>query len=69
MDQRVSIRAISAPTLVVVGANDPATTPADGMLIHEAIAGSRLVTLPAGHISAVETPDAFNREVVAFLSG
>ncbi len=69
MDQRESIRSIATPTLVIVGANDPATTPADGQLIHEAIAGSRMVTLPAGHISAVETPDPFSREVMAFLSG
>jgi len=68
MDQRDAIRSIDTPTLVLVGANDPATTPADGELIHRAVTGSRLVTLPAGHISAVETPDAFGAEVVAFLS-
>lgn len=67
MDQRTSIRSIATPTLVIVGANDPATTPADGQFIHEAITGSRLVTLPAGHISAVETPDLFSNEVLAFL--
>ena len=69
MDQRRNIQSVNTPTLVIVGANDPATTPADGRLIHEAIAGSRMVMLPAGHISAVETPDAFSREVMAFLSG
>lgn len=69
MDQRESIRSVTIPTLVIVGANDPATTPADGQLIHESIAGSHLATLPVGHISAVETPDAFSREVMAFLSG
>ena len=67
MDQREAIKAVDAPVLVIVGANDPATTPADGGLIHQSIEGSRLVTLPAGHISAVETPEAFGREVVAFL--
>ncbi len=68
MDQREAIRSVDIPTLVIVGANDPATTPADGQVIHGSIAGSRLITLPAGHISAVETPEAFGREVVAFLS-
>jgi len=68
MDQREAIRSVTTPVLVIVGANDPATTPADGQLIHDSIAGSRLVTLPAGHISAVETADGFNREVAAFLS-
>lgn len=68
MDQREAIRAVTVPTLVIVGVNDPATTPADGRLIHEAIAGSALVTLPTGHISAVEQPEAFTREVAAFLA-
>lgn len=68
MDQRDAIKTVDAPVLVIVGDNDPATTPADGRLIHRSIAGSRLVALPAGHISAVETPDAFGREVLAFLS-
>lgn len=68
MDQRESIRSVTNPTLVIVGANDPATTPADGRLIHDAIQDSKMVTLQAGHISAVETPEAFSREVVAFLS-
>lgn len=68
MDQREAIRSVTTPVLIIVGANDPATTPADGRLIHDSIPGSRLVTLPAGHISAVETPDGFNREVAAFLT-
>lgn len=68
MDQREAIKAVDSPVLVIVGNNDPATTPADGRLIHESIVGSRMVALPAGHISAVETPDAFGREVLAFLS-
>ena len=68
MDQRESIRSVATPTLVIVGAHAPATTPADGRLLPAALKGAAMVTLPAGHISAVETPDAFNREVVAFLS-
>jgi len=68
MDQRQAIKSVTTPTLVLVGAHDPATTPADGRLIHDAIAGSAVVTLPTGHISAVEQPEAFTREVAAFLS-
>lgn len=68
MDQRESIRAISAPVLVVVGAKDPATTPADGALIHAAIAGSALTTLDAGHLSNIEQPGAFTRAVLDFLA-
>ncbi len=69
MDQRDSMRAITNPVLVVVGANDPATTPADGQAIYAAIAGSALVTLEAGHISAVEAPDRFSDVVGSFLVG
>jgi 3-oxoadipate enol-lactonase len=68
MDQRQSMQSIKTPALVVVGANDPATTPADGELIHRAIAGSKMVELPTGHISAVEQPAAFTRELAGFLS-
>jgi 3-oxoadipate enol-lactonase len=67
MDQRQSMRAIARPTLVIVGEHDVATTPADGQVIHEAITGSKLVSLPAGHLSAVEQPAAFTDAVAAFL--
>ena len=69
MDQRDSIRAITAPVLVVVGAKDPATTPGDGALIHAAIAGSALTTLDAAHLSNIEQPEAFTRTVLDFLTG
>ncbi len=68
MDQRQAIRSMTTPTLILVGANDLATTPADGRVIHDAIAESTMVTLPTGHISALEQPAAFTREVAAFLS-
>jgi 3-oxoadipate enol-lactonase len=67
MDQREAIRAITTPTLVLVGAKDPATTPADGALIHAAIAGSQLATLDAAHLSNIEQPEAFTRAVLDFL--
>lgn len=68
MDQREAIKHITTPTLVVIGAHDPATIPAAGLAIHASIAGSRTVTLDAGHISNVEQPDAFTREVGDFLA-
>lgn len=69
MDQRWAIRTATNPVLVVVGGHDPATTPAAGRLIHEAIAGSSLVTLEAAHISNVEAEADFNRTVGDFLRG
>jgi 3-oxoadipate enol-lactonase len=67
MDQRESIRAIRRPTLVVIGANDPATTPQAGRDIQAAIPGAGIAVLDAAHISNVEQPAAFTRVVEAFL--
>ncbi len=67
MDQRESIRAVQAPVLVIIGAHDPATTPAAGHLIAERIPGARSVTLDAAHLANLEQPEAFTRAVVEFL--
>ena len=67
MDQRESIRAIRAPVLVIIGAHDPATTPAAGRLIADAIPGAGSVTLDGAHLSNLEQPEAFTRSVVGFL--
>ncbi|MDB5512571.1 MAG: 3-oxoadipate enol-lactonase [Enterovirga sp.] len=67
MDQRATIRSIRTPTLIIIGANDPATTPADGQLIHAAIPTSRTLVLDAAHISNVEQPELFTRAVTDFL--
>ncbi|MGA0597993.1 3-oxoadipate enol-lactonase [Enterovirga sp. CN4-39] len=68
MDQRTAIAAIANPVLVVIGSKDPATKPADGELIHQAIAGSEVAYLDAAHISNVEQPEAFGKLVLEFLS-
>lgn len=60
MDQRDTIRGIAGkPVLVIIGAHDPATTPADG---------ARTLTLDAVHISNVERPGASTTAVEAFLA-
>ncbi len=69
MDQRETIRSVDSPVLVLIGAKDPATTPAAGQLIHEAIRGSQKAVLDAAHISNVEQPTAFTRTVLEFLAG
>jgi 3-oxoadipate enol-lactonase len=68
MDQRESIRAIRRPTLVVIGAYDPATTPEAGRAIHAAIPGAAIEVLEAAHISNVEQPQAFTQVVEEFLA-
>ena len=67
IDFRASNPTIKAPTLVIVGAQDPATPPAAGETIAKAIPGARLVALDAAHISNVEQPQAFSKAVLDFL--
>ncbi len=58
MDQRDELRAITAPTLVIAGADDPATPPEHGALIAGRIPGARLEVIPAAsHLAAVSAPD------------
>ena len=53
---------ISCPTLVIVGDEDVATTPAKAAFIHQGIAGSKLETISgAGHSSCIEKPEEVNR--------
>jgi 3-oxoadipate enol-lactonase len=69
MDHRALLRDIPLPTLVIVGSRDPATPPADGQLVHQSIAGSKLATLDAAHLSNIERSAAFTKAVVDFLAG
>ncbi len=67
MDQRESIRGIRNPVLVIIGANDPATTPEAGRAIRAAIPGAKVAVLDTAHISAVERPAEFTRAVAEYL--
>jgi 3-oxoadipate enol-lactonase / 4-carboxymuconolactone decarboxylase len=61
---------VKAPLLVINGAQDVSTPPAEhGGRIATAVAGARSVMLDAAHLSAVEQPEAFAGAVLAFLSG
>jgi 3-oxoadipate enol-lactonase len=68
MNQLSDIRRIAAPTLVICGAEDPATPLAHSVALCDAIADSRLVVLPAAHLSNVERPQDFSAAVGDFLS-
>ena len=68
LDLREAIRTISAPTLVVVGKEDPATTVDDARFIHERITASSLVVIPdAAHLSNIEQAGPFNAALLDFL--
>ncbi len=67
-DSRPSLRAISVPTLVLVGDHDPVTPPNHAEELAAAIVGSRLVVIPeCGHDSTLEQPGAVNRALVDWL--
>jgi pimeloyl-ACP methyl ester carboxylesterase len=60
--------AIAAPTLVAVGDEDVATTPALAESIAHAIKGAQLIVIPhAGHASTVEEPEAVTAAIASFL--
>lgn len=67
-DFRENLQSIRVPTLVMSGAHDPATTPADGRFLTERIPNSCYVELSAAHLSNIEDRNSFNREVKTFLS-
>ncbi len=64
------ISEIKAPTLIMVGEDDPGMPVSSAEAMHEQIAGSRLVVLPsARHLSNVEQAEAFNAALLEFLKG
>jgi 3-oxoadipate enol-lactonase len=68
-DLREAISSITAPTLVICGAQDPATPPADGRYLAAKIRGARCVELPTAHLSNIEAAAQFSSEVIRFLAG
>jgi len=62
------LKEIKAPTLVVVGGEDRATSPRRAERIAAAIPGARLeVVAGAGHLSALERPDAVTSLLRGFI--
>jgi len=68
MDLRDRLPSITAPTMIFVGADDPATPPAQAEMMRQLIPGASLHVQPdCSHLSAVERPDAVARYVEADL--
>jgi len=68
MDLRPSNAALTQPTLIIAGADDPATPVTMMEEIRTRIPQAELIVLPrAAHILAVERPEAVNRHLAAFL--
>jgi pimeloyl-ACP methyl ester carboxylesterase len=69
-DSTETLGKISCPTLVIVGAQDQLTPPAESEKMAKAVKGAKLVKVPnAGHLSNIENPDAFNKAFVEFCDG
>ena len=65
-----TLRAFAGPALVVVGDEDQLSPVADAQAMADALPSARLAVLPeAGHLTAVETPEAFTAEVAGFVAG
>ncbi|MFC6740216.1 3-oxoadipate enol-lactonase [Methylobacterium tardum] len=68
MDLRPALSAITAPTLVIAGRDDPSTPPAMAQEICDGIPQAELVVLPrAAHLLAVERAEAAGGYLRAFL--
>ena len=68
-DARPTIEAIRTPTLVIAGAEDVATPPADAALLAQSIPGAALVVLPgAAHLANVEQPQLFTKALLEHLT-
>jgi pimeloyl-ACP methyl ester carboxylesterase len=68
-DFRDRLHQIKAPTLVIAGAEDTATTPADAAAIRDGIPRAELITLPhAAHLANVAQPTEFTAGLLRHLS-
>lgn len=68
LDLRPELRAIEAPTLVVVGDDDMICGPVCADAIVKELPDARLVTIPdSGHFVYVEQPELFRAALTAFL--
>ena len=67
---RARLSQITAPTLVIAGAQDRAIPPTQGEAIAAGVAGAKLQILdPAAHIASVERADTVNALIAQHLNG
>jgi 3-oxoadipate enol-lactonase len=67
MDHREHLARITAPTLIIAGRQDPATTVENAEFLRSHIRDAKMIVLDAAHISNVEQPTAYTNEVSSFL--
>jgi 3-oxoadipate enol-lactonase len=70
MDLLPALGSITAPTLVIAGADDPSTPPEHARAIAAGISGARLEIVPAAaHLANVEQPETVNRLLLDHIGG
>ena len=67
MDHRPLLAQIGAPTLVIAGRHDPATTLEAGEFIAQHMPDARLAVLETAHIANMEQPGVYADTVLGFL--
>jgi 3-oxoadipate enol-lactonase len=68
-DHRDRLPVITAPTLVVAGADDPATpVEPHATTLAAGIPGARLEVVPGGHLATIESPEPVNALLLAHLA-
>ncbi|MBL7685746.1 MAG: alpha/beta fold hydrolase [Deltaproteobacteria bacterium] len=67
-DTTSSLSHIQVPTLILVGDEDRLTPLSDAQTMKKKIKKAQLKVIPAGHLSHLENPEAFNRCLVDFLN-
>lgn len=68
MDLNPDLPTITAPTLAIAGADDPATPPAQLEHIAKSVAQGKLIVVPASaHLASAERPDVVTPAVIAHL--
>jgi pimeloyl-ACP methyl ester carboxylesterase len=69
-DSSGTLAAVTCPVLVVVGAQDTLTPPAEAEKMVAIAKGSTLARIPgAGHLPPSENPEAFNKALCRFMDG
>jgi pimeloyl-ACP methyl ester carboxylesterase len=67
-DRMPALGAIRVPTLIVSGTEDNYIPSSEGEAMHRAIAGSRFLDIShAGHLSNIDSAEAFNAALAEFL--
>ena len=66
-DFQDAVARISAPTLIISGSQDIATTPGDAHFLAKQIAGAEAVEIDAAHLANIERPQEFSEALRTFL--